>query len=400
VGLTGAPGAGGAAQAQSAGPAAAAHSAAHPAAHSAAHSAASRTDRSAATAAGRAAGPGPSAQPPATSFDKAIEARPLGAGRFAVHPDERFAIGDAVNGGVLVAAMLRAVLSESPHPYPVATSAHFLRVARREPAEVHVTWLKRGRTAATARASLIQDGLPVIEAIVTTGALGPGPHPGPGQADPGYPGPGQAGTGHVDSGQAGAAAGNISSSAAPDSEGGGRSGTRRSTAARSTGGTGSVGSAAGPDAPGGLSWTGEPPRLPPVEACRAFASADGFIGQVDIRFDPATMGWLDGHPDGTPEMRGYLSLREERDPDAYLLAVAVDALPPVVFGLGAVGWAPTVELTWHMRGVPVPGLLRVAARCRRVSAGWFDEEAEVWDAAGQLVAQSRQLARVGRPGRR
>jgi Acyl-CoA thioesterase C-terminal domain len=44
-----------------------------------------------------------------------------------------------------------------------------------------------------------------------------------------------------------------------------------------------------------------------------------------------------------------------------------------------------------------PGLLRVSARRRHVSAGWFGEEAEVWDAAGRLVAQSRQLALVGRP---
>jgi len=275
---------------------------------------------------------------PATVFDEATAARPLGGGRFAVLPDERFAIGDAVNGGVLVASMLRAVLHGSPHPYPVATSVHFLRVARRKPAEVHVTWLKQGRTAATARATLVQDGVPVIEAVVTTGRL---------------------------TAPAGAGAG----SEAAD------------------GGTGAA------DA---LSWTSEPPRLPPVGECRAFAAAEGLTSQLDIRFDPATMGWLDGAPAGTPEMRGYLSLREARDPDAYLLAVAVDALPPVVFGLGAVGWAPTVELTWHMRGVPAPGLLRVAARCRRVSAGWFDEEAEVWDAAGHLVAQSRQLARVGR----
>jgi hypothetical protein len=49
-----------------------------------------------------------------------------------------------------------------------------------------------------------------------------------------------------------------------------------------------------------------------------------------------------------------------------------------------------------MRAVPVPGPLRVAARGRHVGGGWFDEEAEVWDAAGSLVAQSRQLARVGR----
>jgi Acyl-CoA thioesterase C-terminal domain len=46
--------------------------------------------------------------------------------------------------------------------------------------------------------------------------------------------------------------------------------------------------------------------------------------------------------------------------------------------------------------VPAPGLLRVAARCKHVSGGWFDEEAEVWDSAGNLVAQSRQIARVGR----
>jgi hypothetical protein len=63
-----------------------------------------------------------------------------------------------------------------------------------------------------------------------------------------------------------------------------------------------------------------------------------------------------------------------------------------------VGWSPTVELTWYMRAVPAPGPLRVAARCRHVSGGWFDEEAEVWDSAGHLVAQSRQIARVGRGG--
>jgi hypothetical protein len=95
-------------------------------------------------------------------------------------------------------------------------------------------------------------------------------------------------------------------------------------------------------------------------------------------------------------MRGYFRLREDREPDALTLALAVDGLPPVVFGLGATGWAPTVELTMHMRLVPAPGLLAVQARARHVSGGWFDEEAEVWDSAGNLVAQSRQIARVGR----
>jgi hypothetical protein len=162
---------------------------------------------------------------------------------------------------------------------------------------------------------------------------------------------------------------------------------------------------AGPPENGELHWTGEPPELPPIEECvnlgpwRGTTGPDGVAGyaaQVDLRLDPATTGWRYGEPSGVPEMRGYFALRDQRDPDAYLLALAVDALPPVVFGLGAVGWAPTVELTWHMRAVPAPGPLRVAARSRHVSGGWFDGEAEVWDAAGRLVAQGRQLARVGR----
>jgi hypothetical protein len=270
-----------------------------------------------------------------TAFDEATAVTPDGEGCYRVRLDERFAIflpdrvTAAVNGGVLMATVLRAVLDTSPHPHPVATSAHFLRVARLEPARVQVTWLRQGGTAATARATLIQEDLPVLETTVTTGSLG---QPGD----------------------------------------------------------------------GGLSWTGKPPQLPPIEQCAGFAlraesaAFAGYAGQVDLRLDPATTGWLHGEPAGIPEMRGYFSLREDRDPDAYLLALAVDALPPVVLGLGPFGWSPTVELTWHMRGVPAAGPLRIATRGRHVSRGWFDEEAEVWDTADRLVAQSRQIARVGR----
>ena len=279
-----------------------------------------------------------------SAFDEATAVRRSGEGRYEVRPDPRFAVvapggsvPPAMNGGVMVATALRAVLDTSPHPYPVATSAHFLRVPRLEPAQVRVTWLKRGRTAATARAEVVQDSQTMLDVTVTTGSLPPDP-----------------------------------------------------------------------SANGELSWTGEPPHLPPIEECVSLGhwagtfgsdGAAGYAAQVDLRLDPATIGWRNGRPAGIPEMRGYFRLREDRDPDAYTLALAVDGLPPVVFGLGAAGWSPTVELTWHMRAVPAPGPLRVATRCRHVSGGWFDEEAEVWDAAGRLVAQSRQIARVGRSSR-
>jgi Thioesterase-like superfamily len=288
-----------------------------------------------------------------SAFDQATAVTRVGDGRYDLCPDPRFAPesahGDsqsAVNGGVLIAGLLRAVFDTSPHPHPVVTNAHFLRVPAIAPAQVDVSWLKHGKTTAVARVSLSQDDVPMIEAMVATGALSD-------QTSPGGSGSG-AGTGADGSG----------------------------TVVAGT--------------PESLSWTGRPPDLPPVDECVEVAAAGGVRGQVDLRLDPATAGWLHRTPAGVPEMRAYFRMRDGRDPDAYLLAFAVDATPPVVFGLGALGWAPTVELTWHMRAVPAPGLLRVAARCRHVSGGWFDEEAEVWDSAGRLVAQSRQLARVGR----
>jgi acyl-coenzyme A thioesterase PaaI-like protein len=276
------------------------------------------------------------------AFDQATAVTQIGDGSYEMLPDRRFAPETAagatqspVNGGVLIGAMLRAVLDTSPHPYPVATNAHFLRVPAIAPARVTVTWLKHGKTTAVARVSLSQDDAPMIEAMVATGPLN-------GESDP-VPG-----------------------------------GTVVAGAAES------------------LSWTGPPPDLPPIEECVEVRAAGGLRGQVELRLDPATAGWMRRSPSGIPEIRAYFRMRDGREPDAYLLAFAVDATPPVVFGLGAVAWAPTVELSWHMRAVPAPGVLRVAARCRHVSGGWFDEETEVWDCAGRLVAQSRQLARVGR----
>jgi hypothetical protein len=89
--------------------------------------------------------------------------------------------------------------------------------------------------------------------------------------------------------------------------------------------------------------------------------------------------------------------RSASEPDPLLLLLAVDALPPVTFDLGLFGWTPTLELTAHVRAVPAPGWLRVKASTRNVAGGMLEEDAEVWDSADRLVAQSRQLALVPRP---
>ncbi len=48
---------------------------------------------------------------------------------------------------------------------------------------------------------------------------------------------------------------------------------------------------------------------------------------------------------------------------------------------------------------PGAGPLRCSFRSRFVHDGLLDEDGEIWDSTGVLVAQSRQLALVPRPAR-
>jgi acyl-CoA thioesterase len=145
------------------------------------------------------------------------------------------------------------------------------------------------------------------------------------------------------------------------------------------------------------------PELPPPDECVPGQSEmeNGvqvpILDHIDVRLDPATAGWALGRPARRAEMRGWVRFHDGRPPDSLALLQAVDALPPVSFELGVLSWAPTLELTAYVRRPPAPGWLACVARGRMLQGGWFDEEAEVWDERGALVAQSRQLAGARAP---
>ena len=114
-----------------------------------------------------------------------------------------------------------------------------------------------------------------------------------------------------------------------------------------------------------------------------------------MRFDPAHVAGS-GEPGMTGVIAGWFRLNDGREPDPLSLLTVCDALPPVTFDLGMPGWAPTLELTVHVRAHPAPGWLKVRHATRNLAGGMFEEDCEVWDSAGRLVAQSRQLALVPR----
>jgi acyl-CoA thioesterase len=150
--------------------------------------------------------------------------------------------------------------------------------------------------------------------------------------------------------------------------------------------------------------TAAPPDLPPREECVGIDTAPGSFRRVapplldrfQLLFDPAGLGWAVGRPSGHPVIQAWFRLHDDREPDPLALLLAVDAMPPVTFALGRMGWAPTLELTAHVRARPAPGWLRLRHESRNLAGGMFEEDCEVWDSVDRLVAQSRQLARQPR----
>jgi hypothetical protein len=84
-------------------------------------------------------------------------------------------------------------------------------------------------------------------------------------------------------------------------------------------------------------------------------------------------------------------------PDALFALMCGDLSAPVTFAVDRTGWAPTVQLTTFLRGLPADGWLRVLCTCVEIGHDWFDEDHTVVDSLGRIVVQSRQLAMVPPP---
>ncbi len=146
---------------------------------------------------------------------------------------------------------------------------------------------------------------------------------------------------------------------------------------------------------------GGPPDLPPPDDCVAVEATDSFppplMARIDLRLHPDDAGFASGSPSGEPVVRGWFRLPDDEAVDPIALLLVADAFPPTIFNARLpVAWTPTLELTVHVRARPVPGWLRCSFRTRYVTSGYLEEDGEVWDATGRLVAQSRQLALVPR----
>lgn len=149
---------------------------------------------------------------------------------------------------------------------------------------------------------------------------------------------------------------------------------------------------------------GSPPAMPPWDD--SVVTPMMLIGgsplppvadKIDLRMRPEDRGFQLAHKTGRAEIAGWLAFADGTPFDGFSLLFACDAFPLPVFNTDVTdGWVPTVELTVHVRGVPAPGPVRCVFRSRFLHGGLLDADGEVWDSAGNLVAQSRQLALIPR----
>jgi len=141
------------------------------------------------------------------------------------------------------------------------------------------------------------------------------------------------------------------------------------------------------------------PAIPPPEECRPlFEVTPGgserspeVIRRFEVRV-PADTPWGRQPGDGPFEITGWIRFADGSDASVLSLLLMVDAYPPTLVGGMEVGWVPTVELTTHIRARPAPGWLLGTFRTRFLIDGLLEEDGELWDSEGRLVALSRQLA--------
>ncbi len=244
--------------------------------------------------------------------------------------------GAAPNGGYLLALAARALQAEAgDRPDPVSLTGHFLRPPTPGDVDIEVEVIRRGGRHTTLQGRLLQAG---TECVRVLGAFG-----------------------------------DLSAAQGPE---------RIDLVA---------------------------PDYPPVEECvdvTTAALAGAAAGRmpsfpIQERFDhrqPAHLaGWARGHPTGRGEMGGYLRFAdapEDQAMDPLGLLVVADCFAPAVFNTapGLTSWVPTIELTVQLRGHPSPGYLAAALTTRAITRGYLEEDGAVWDATGNLVALSRQLA--------
>jgi len=270
-------------------------------------------------------------------FDEATRVHANGDDTFLARVHDGWDIGGNANGGYLLALVSAAMCKATGRSLPVAISCHYLGPVNDADVVIETRVVKTGKAFATAHATMRHGDRVVVTAIGTCGnALPPGARR------------------HVTQEMA-----NLPDFALA--------------------------------VPRGETGPNANPNPNPN------AVMPGLMQNVDVRLHPDDTGFARGAPNGQALVRGWCAFRDGRPVDALALTLFCDSLPPAMFNVaGPPGWVPTVQLSFYLRGIPDGQPVAAEFLTRQLRDGMFEEDGTMWNASGELVAQSRQLALLPR----
>ena len=266
-------------------------------------------------------------------FTTAMTLREVGSGVFEGELDKRWTIGPKVHGGAMLALCANAARTAfgGPAQQPVAVSASYLWAPDPGQVQLVTSIRKRGRRISVVDVELNQGDRTAVHAVVN---LGEPEHFAPG----------------------GAAKPLLSANPVLD-----------------------------------LMAPEPPDDIEPIGPGHPLAGLVHLGEGCDVR---PVLSTMQPRGDGRPPVIQMWARPRGVAPDALFALMCGDLSAPVTFAVDRTGWAPTIQLTAFLRGLPADGWLRIVATCTEIGQDWFDEDHTVVDSLGRLVVQARQLALV------
>jgi acyl-CoA thioesterase len=265
-------------------------------------------------------------------FQSALNLTKVSDTVFSFTPDSRYFVGNTPHGGYLLALMNKAITLVLPHPSAINSNVYYLDRTEPEPAELHVEILRTSRGSSMGQVKLIQNKkITCLYSSLCSDFEYMKGHSGLGTPMP-----------------------EIIHSIEQDDF-----------------------------------------KVMSYENL-GLGSTPSFIKQLNMSVHPDHAWWDRDISIDAAEARcsAYLELKGGVA-DTFVLSYLADILPPVVQNkYGSLGWIPTLALTCNIRQLPQTNLLFIDGLAKDISNGYFEQDCYIWDMNGNLVATSRQLAKI------
>ena len=265
-------------------------------------------------------------------FQAALDLTKVSDTVFSFTPDPKYFVGKTPHGGYLLALMNKAMTEVLPHPSAINSNIYYLDRTEPEPAELHVEVVRRSKGSSMGQVKLIQNNkITCLYSSICSDFQYMKGHSGLETPMP-----------------------EIINSVQQDDF-----------------------------------------KVMNYENFK-LGSTPSFIQQLNMSVHPDHAWWDREISTDAAEARcsAYLEL-QGGVADTFILSYLADILPPVVQNkYGPLGWVPTLTLTCNIRQLPKTNLLFIDGIAKDISNGYFEQDCNIWDMSGNLVATSRQLAKI------